>query len=157
VIYFILDRERQAVKIGISMNPRKRLVELQQANPGTLELLATVPGDATREWLIHEQFKSSRLRGEWFRATKKLMSRIEYHRGQQGYKREEQKCTEREACKRREKRAREIQAKIDAEIETGWKRILQHGERASSDDAAGGAAESRRRHRNKVPRQASKT
>ena len=73
MVYFILDRERQAVKIGVSDDPKKRLAGLQTSHVGELELLATTPGEFERERELHEQFAPLRIRGEWFRATESLM------------------------------------------------------------------------------------
>ncbi len=70
--YIIIDTESfieyegWLVKIGKSKNPHGRMAGFRTANPGTLELLATIPG-GDWERLLHYMFDPYRVRGEWFR------------------------------------------------------------------------------------------
>jgi len=67
-VYFIADRKAGAFKIGITKNVNKRLQELQTSSPNKLEVIEVIE-NATHytEQMLHERFKSSRLKGEWFR------------------------------------------------------------------------------------------
>jgi hypothetical protein len=65
VIYFI--EAQGMVKIGVSNNPRKRLLALATGCPVQCTLVGIVPGDRSEEASIHERFKSHRVHGEWFR------------------------------------------------------------------------------------------
>lgn len=71
-IYFILDEERDAVKIGISGDPMGRLASLQTGHAGRLRLVGTMPGTRHDEKRLHQRFAGVRLRGEWFRRTPEI-------------------------------------------------------------------------------------
>ena len=68
-VYFILDKQSGAVKIGASSNPDQRLKGLQTAHPFELRLLFYVEG---KERDYHDEFVRFHLRGEWFRYTGRL-------------------------------------------------------------------------------------
>lgn len=74
VVYFISDGE--AVKIGISKNPTKRLAQLQTGHPRRLSILATLPGGADEEMQLHGRFREHRLHGEWFGDCPEIRSYI---------------------------------------------------------------------------------
>lgn len=63
-IYFV--RSGNAVKIGISCKPSKRVKSMATGNHGELKLLATIPGNRSREKALHRKFKAHRIKGEWF-------------------------------------------------------------------------------------------
>jgi len=67
VIYFIIDTVAQAIKIGYSAKPLKRLGQLQTASPHRLALLGTIPGTPDDEDAMHGRFAAHRMEGEWFR------------------------------------------------------------------------------------------
>lgn len=69
MVYCIGSPERGIVKIGHSINPQKRLMELKTGNPFQLEVLAVIEGDDKKERELHEKFKDLRLAGEWFSYT----------------------------------------------------------------------------------------
>jgi len=72
-IYFILDRQSNAVKIGIAESPEARLRDLQVGNPHTLELVKVIPGgNGETESGLHNSYRKDRLGGEWFRLSKRL-------------------------------------------------------------------------------------
>lgn len=80
-IYFILNYDSQAVKIGIAKNVKRRLASLQTSSPSELELLGTIKAmsvnDAREiEKLLHERFDRDRIRGEWFKANVELLNYI---------------------------------------------------------------------------------
>jgi hypothetical protein len=67
MIYFVKDTVTQAVKIGYSKNPKKRLAGLQTATPNALVLLGTIHGSLDSETAFHDKFAGYKLQGEWFR------------------------------------------------------------------------------------------
>lgn len=66
MIYFIQNEATQAIKIGFSDNPVKRLASLQTGSAEQLVMIATMPGGFTEERILHERFEEFRLFGEWF-------------------------------------------------------------------------------------------
>jgi hypothetical protein len=65
-IYVILDEQDNTVKIGFSVNPRKRLSHLQIGNGRRLQLIQTFVGDAVTESDIHSEIYHYNVSGEWF-------------------------------------------------------------------------------------------
>jgi hypothetical protein len=76
MIYFIQEPAEDAIKIGYSTEPSRRLSTLQTSHPRDLELLAVWPGDQNLEKQIHERFAQFRIRGEWFRPAQELLDFI---------------------------------------------------------------------------------
>lgn len=72
VAYFARGTVTGLVKIGESLDPVKRVIELAKCGSESLELLAV--GGSERE--LHEQLKSSRVHGEWFRASPEVLQKI---------------------------------------------------------------------------------
>lgn len=68
--YCVTDETGRA-KIGISIKPEARLIDLQVGNPEKLLLYGTMPGD--HEYELHHRFAHNRLQGEWFKATADLL------------------------------------------------------------------------------------
>jgi hypothetical protein len=66
MIYFIKNVVTNAVKIGYSKSPKKRLGGLQSATPDKLVLLGNVQGGLEHEARFHELFVQYHLQGEWF-------------------------------------------------------------------------------------------
>ena len=65
-LYFICDEGANYLKIGISINPKERLKNIQTGNPLKLILLLTfyaTPGIETR---LHSFLKEYCLEGEWY-------------------------------------------------------------------------------------------
>ena len=76
-IYFILNSDSNAVKIGRAKNVFKRKNILQVANPVELILLKTIEVSSgkeakEKEEALHSQFAHSRVLGEWFRYKTEL-------------------------------------------------------------------------------------
>lgn len=63
-------------KIGYSVNPKKRVAELQTGNPRTLVLLYMMPGTEEDERRMHREFASDNVLAEWFMITPSLLSRF---------------------------------------------------------------------------------
>jgi hypothetical protein len=74
-VYFISDGD--AIKIGHSIGTKGRLAGLQTANPKRLRLMGEIPGTCHDERALHKRFAHLRLTGEWFQATRQLVSYIE--------------------------------------------------------------------------------
>lgn len=64
------------VKIGYSMDPRRRALSYGVMNPLECRLLGYVPGGKIREREIQGQFADVFHRGEWFRLTDEVRERI---------------------------------------------------------------------------------
>lgn len=75
MIYFIRDGE--FIKIGLSVDPWRRLATFQTSHHSELELLAVMPGSADLESGLHRAFSSYATRGEWFSQNPKLLAFIE--------------------------------------------------------------------------------
>jgi hypothetical protein len=81
-VYFILNRDSNAIKIGRARDIEKRLKALQTASPVELELLKTISltSEAQAKELesaLHSQFWHLRMQGEWFRAEPSLLHYID--------------------------------------------------------------------------------
>lgn len=72
MVYLIVCDETQTAKIGVSDNPEKRLRSLQTGHPYTLRIECVMDGDESRERIFHENFRDTRLRGEWFLYTPEM-------------------------------------------------------------------------------------
>jgi hypothetical protein len=69
---YIIGAQTGPVKIGMAGAPSLRLRDLQVGYPFELELLAELAGGEQEEAAIHELFREQRLRGEWFKRSKRL-------------------------------------------------------------------------------------
>ena len=74
-VYFI--RDGNYIKIGISVDPWKRLASFQTSHHNELEMLAIMPGGADVEAGLHRSFAEYSKRGEWFEDNPKLRAFIE--------------------------------------------------------------------------------
>jgi Meiotically up-regulated gene 113 len=63
-LYFIVGADR--IKIGRSMDVRKRLRALQTGSPVDLKIMAWFPGCGPSEHDLHQRFSEYRRHGEWF-------------------------------------------------------------------------------------------
>ena len=72
-VYFIRIGEDGPIKIGLTDDVKRRLEQLQTANPEALRLIACVPGDRRLEAHLHRRFTSDRINGEWFRPGTDLL------------------------------------------------------------------------------------
>lgn len=70
-VYIIQLGDTDIYKIGISIDPDKRLKQLQSKSPIPLNLLWTNFGHDYKsiEKFIHYWFKDKRVRGEWFKLS----------------------------------------------------------------------------------------
>ncbi len=65
------------IKIGITGDVDNRLSELQVGSPAPLRLLFSTRGTTRQEHALHCYFTEERVRGEWFKASKRLLAFIE--------------------------------------------------------------------------------
>lgn len=80
VIKTYLVTDGSSVKIGKTRNIRSRIRSLQTAHPRPLRVLLVLDGDV--EYMLHEKFKDSRLKGEWFEYSPALHAFLSEHTGQ---------------------------------------------------------------------------
>ncbi|MCX5138340.1 GIY-YIG nuclease family protein [Streptomyces sp. NBC_00338] len=66
IVYVIGAPGSTTVKIGRTVNPRKRLAEIQRMSPARLTLLWSHPGGHELETNLHRHFSGLRVHGEWF-------------------------------------------------------------------------------------------
>ncbi len=67
-LYIIQSDVTGAIKIGVSKNPQKRLLQLQTGSPYKLKLLTVLKGKGTLERSLHDYLKPYKYacKGEWF-------------------------------------------------------------------------------------------
>lgn len=75
-VYFIFSPKLDAIKIGFSFYPDKRVRHLQTGSADRHVLLGTVRGPVSLERDLHKKFKMLRISGEWFNANKRLRDYI---------------------------------------------------------------------------------
>ena len=66
-LYIIQSDLTGMIKIGRSINPQKRLKQLQTGNPNKLKLIALFENQGWKEKILHERLSTFRLEGEWFK------------------------------------------------------------------------------------------
>jgi hypothetical protein len=71
-VYFILDRDSNALKIGKANNFQERLDDLQVGNPNDLEIIHHIQCTSSDhsiqlEGQLHKKYEQLHMRGEWFR------------------------------------------------------------------------------------------
>jgi hypothetical protein len=76
LVYFIAS-ESGPIKIGMALDPEKRLKGLQTSHHEKLMILATCSGGRDQEWTYHKQFAEHRINGEWFARVPEILSEIE--------------------------------------------------------------------------------
>ena len=81
-VYFILNSDSKAIKIGMAKNLERRLKSLQTSSPAKLELIKSVLVSSREqaqelEKTLHQQFDDLQLTGEWFKAEPSLTQYID--------------------------------------------------------------------------------
>lgn len=76
VIYFVRSGTSGPIKIGKANNLKRRLASLQTSASEPLRVLGVVPGDIPEEAALHAQFADTRLHGEWFAPSDRLLAYI---------------------------------------------------------------------------------
>jgi hypothetical protein len=77
-VYFIAAPDVAMIKIGKTVDLKKRMATLRTMSPAPLELACTIEYDAGLEARIHQYLKKYRSHGEWFHATKEV---VDFMRG----------------------------------------------------------------------------
>jgi hypothetical protein len=80
-IYFILNEDSNAIKIGRAKDLAKRMNALQTSSPAKLRLIKSVQVAGGKEaheleQSLHKKFNEIRLAGEWFKAEASLLEYI---------------------------------------------------------------------------------
>jgi len=75
-VYFVARGDK--VKIGTSVNPTKRIRDLECAGGSAFDQVVLTPGRQALESRYHRQFAEHRLVGEWFTLAQPI--RLEMHR-----------------------------------------------------------------------------
>lgn len=76
-VYFILNTERNTLKIGWTRSVDRRFRHIQTASSDKLELLGHIEGDKATEAQFHEQFAVHRCNGEWFDYVDEVRGTVE--------------------------------------------------------------------------------
>jgi hypothetical protein len=74
-VYFVQNIVSGAIKIGSSVRPLKRLVQLQLGSEHKLVILFVTPLVEERD--IHREFAAFRIRREWYSPAPEILERIE--------------------------------------------------------------------------------
>lgn len=96
-VYFVLNPDSNAIKIGFAKDVKKRLTALQTSSPSQLELLGVIKTQSARtaqqlEGTLHQQFAQLHISGEWFRAEKTLLDYLNEKCPPLANKPDERKC-----------------------------------------------------------------
>jgi predicted GIY-YIG superfamily endonuclease len=81
-VYFLLNEDSNAIKIGRARDLGKRMKALQTSSPAHLKLIRSIQVNSAKEAealekSLHQQFRSIRLAGEWFKAEAKLLEHVQ--------------------------------------------------------------------------------
>jgi hypothetical protein len=76
-VYFIRNQAADAMKVGHSRDPDRRLRELQTGNSARLHLVGAVAAAREFETLVHEEFADLALEGEWFSQSGEILAWVE--------------------------------------------------------------------------------
>jgi Meiotically Up-regulated Gene 113 (MUG113) protein len=68
------------VKIGYSRSLARRIVKMRTDMPHPFELIHADEGGPKTERMLHREFAELRVRGEWFKADKKIFDHIRRRR-----------------------------------------------------------------------------
>lgn len=74
-LYFI-GSDEGPIKIGVSVDPTKRLKGIQTSYPYKLQILALIPDGGMMESEYHARFAAHRLHGEWFEPHPDILAEI---------------------------------------------------------------------------------
>lgn len=76
-LYFVQAGTNGPIKIGVAIDPARRVASLQIGHPEALRILKVIAGTSKHETQLHLRFWKSHLRGEWFKPTRDLLAYIE--------------------------------------------------------------------------------
>lgn len=72
-VYFVQQGESGPIKIGYSINPDRRIPELQTGSAWRLNLIGIHEGSQRVESGLHKRFSGYRMHGEWFMPCSELV------------------------------------------------------------------------------------
>lgn len=72
MIYFILNKNLNHIKIGYSKNPYKRIKTFETSNSNELEIVYIIDGNISLEKRIHKFFVNFNIKNEWFVFSKEI-------------------------------------------------------------------------------------
>lgn len=75
-LYFIKDGD--AIKVGRSLNPKKRLAQMQTGSKTKLYLLFVAENKGCLEKNIHSCLKGLHIRGEWYKFTPRVVDLLQF-------------------------------------------------------------------------------
>jgi len=92
-VYFIRQgagNGKGPIKIGMASNLERRLNTLQTGNPVELNFIACIPCDSREEARelerkLHDFFRGSKIRGEWFKGGINMARIEQFHRSDTEY------------------------------------------------------------------------
>lgn len=73
IVYFIAATDVGLIKIGRTVNLKKRFISLQTSSPVKLDVVHSIQYDYDLETRIHEHLAEYRAHGEWFQACKPVI------------------------------------------------------------------------------------
>lgn len=73
-VYFIQIENDGPIKIGLSENPKRRLIGIQPSIPYKIHFLSSIKGTDRLEANIKKRFQEDIIRGEWFKPTNRLIN-----------------------------------------------------------------------------------
>lgn len=73
VVYFLKSKQTKLIKIGTTKNLKTRMMTIESAGGHDLDVLLLLRGYFDIEKTLHEKFASSRVKGEWFQASPKIL------------------------------------------------------------------------------------
>lgn len=76
-VYFAQRGPNGPIKIGYSDDPARRLAEIRPLMPEPLTVLAVMRVERHVERLLHRNFASARIRGEWFKPSASILLLID--------------------------------------------------------------------------------
>lgn len=77
-VYFIAAPDVAMIKIGKTIDLKKRFATLKTMSPVPLQIACHIDYDESLEYRIHQHLKAHRSHGEWFHATKDV---VDFMRG----------------------------------------------------------------------------
>ncbi len=76
-LYFVEERGRGNIKIGVTKDPLGRVGFLQNGNPYPLDIVGLAVGDTMAERSLHRRYDHLRMEGEWFAPDAALRGEID--------------------------------------------------------------------------------
>lgn len=72
-VYLMVEKGKKYAKIGYSVNPEKRIAEVQTGNPRQLTLVGKIKGTPSDEAKMHAKYIKQNVLQEWFKVTPELL------------------------------------------------------------------------------------